>query len=118
MKVVINGIEYVPVERQEIEVGDIVLVVNSGQVFPAYDTWEGWKRTPIECVVRARYGRVSEVINGHFAKVVHIEQNGLIENDVLAVIEMINTRNCYLIDIKGLKKVEHKVTIKSNGNIA
>ena len=102
MKVIIDGIEYVP--KPEIKVGDTVVVANSGQVFPTFDTWEGWKTAPIECVVRAQYGMTEEIIDGHRAKVVHIGAEP--PNYTLAVIEMEDNRKCYLIDIIGLKKVK------------
>ena len=102
MKVIIDGIEYVP--KPEIKVGDTVVVTDSGQVFPTFDTWHGWKTAPIECVVRAQYGMTEEKIDGHRAKVVHIGAEP--PNYTLAVIEMEDNRKCYLIDIIGLKKVK------------
>lgn len=100
-KIIIDGTEYVL--KPEIKVGDTVMVANSGQVFPTFDTWKGWKDVPIECVVRAQYGMSEEVIDGRRAKVVHIGTE--FPNYTLAVIEMEESRKCYLIDVVGLKKV-------------
>lgn len=89
---------------KEINVGDQVVVWDVSKVYPNYDTWRGWKDTPIDCVARYQYARDVN-IDYHIGKVIHIAPHND-SNEILAAIEMRDTGHCYLFNIKGLKPYE------------
>jgi len=105
MKVIIDGIEYVPVNNStEIKVGDRVKVVNEGEQYDSYYTWSGWADVPLEYAVRFDYrGRL---FNGEVCTVIYVGEHDNWKGHKLVVIEDCSTRQCYLIDSKGLEKCE------------
>ena len=109
MKVIIDGIEYVPVEEKaEIKVGDTVRVENPSMHYPGHHTWPGWREAPIEYAIRYQFE--SKGPNTEDVYVVrYIGKHGYIDR-TLAIIERKPWEKywdkCYLIDIAALEKVE------------
>lgn len=104
MKVIIDGIEYVPVGRDEIKVGDRVKVVDSGKFYTLFDEWDGWMNLHIRYVSRYQYDATTSNLEGKIANVVYIGPHSTRVKNMLAVIMMASGK-CYLIDVDGLEKV-------------
>lgn len=103
-KIIIDDNEYVPVgEKSEIKVGDLVRVTDR-KFYSNYYTWAGWKEAPIEYAIKYQY----------FGGVPHEEENCVVryigchgkEDKKLAIIEDTLCGRCYLVNVKGLKKVK------------
>lgn len=104
MKVIIDGIEYVPVgEKSEIKVGDIVKVTDPLKCHSRYHTWPGWRKANIEYAIRYQYE--SELPNKSEKYIVRYLDKHEYEIVRLAIIENTNDRKCYLINVIGLTKV-------------
>ena len=102
MKVVINGVEYVPVNNADIKVGDLVKVVDSGKIYSTYHSWPDWKKVPVEYAVRYSFGQ--SLCDGKRGVVRYIGTHEFGDVD-LALIETIDgTKQCYLIALKGIVK--------------
>lgn len=104
MKVIIDGIEYVPVgEKSEIKVGDTVRVIDGEKCHPAYYSWPGWKEAPIEYAIRYQYfGGTTDPQENYVVRYIGCHGN---ENKKLAIIEDAPLGKCYLVNVKGLEKV-------------
>lgn len=103
MKVIIDGIEYVPAKK-EIKVGDLVKVTNPQKNYPGYYTWPGWKKANIEYAIRYQYEIASPNKNEKYiVRYIDKHECGIIH---LAIIEDRNDRRCYLIDVDGLERME------------
>ena len=102
-KIIIDGIEYVPVgEKSEIKVGDIVKVTDTGKCYSGYHTWSGWKKTHIEYAIRYQYECASPNKNEKYiVRYIGEHEYGIIH---LAIIENANDKKCYLIDVKGIER--------------
>ena len=107
MKVIIDGVEYVPVKK-EIQVGDRVRVVNPGKRYGSYHNWPGWEKVPLEYAVRYAYGGWdwnNSMTNTETFRVIHITYKDLLTNVTLALIESEKYGECYLFNVDGLEKV-------------
>lgn len=87
-------------KKDEICVGDTVKVVNRGRQFPVYETWSGLK------------GYRQNFVNGSFVntednyKVLVIEKHDTDDSRTVALIQNPKTTQVFIINVKGLKKVE------------
>lgn len=106
MKVIIDGIEYVPAKK-EIKVGDRVRVVNPGKRYSSYQNWPGWEKVPLEYAVRYAYcdGALDHVMKNETFRVIHITYDDLLTRVTLALIESEKYGECYLFNVDGLEKV-------------
>ena len=91
-------------EREEIKVGDKVKVINKDRM---YNTFYQWVDENIsDSFDKYKYDLGNYIPNGSECKVIHIAERGGWINDTLAYIEDLNTKRCYLINIKGLEKID------------
>lgn len=100
-------IEYVVLENykpeeddSEIHVGDMVEVTYRGNCYSTYDTWSGLGS------YRQNYVMEVSVEDGMVAKVLNIAKHDRAHNTRLALIQNPKTSQVFIINIKGLKKVE------------
>ena len=84
----------------EIHVGDMVEVTHSGRCYSTYDTWSGLGS------YRQNFVNGVSVEDGMVAKVLNIAQHGDDKWKTLALIQNPKTTQVFIINIKGLKKVE------------
>lgn len=84
----------------EIHVGDMVEVTHSGRCYSIYDTWSGLGS------YRQNFVNGVSVEDGMVAKVLNIAQHGDDKWKTLALIQNPKTTQVFIINIKGLKKVE------------
>ena len=92
---------YKPEENDsEIHVGDMVEVTHSGHCYSSYDKWSGLGS------YRQNYVKEVSVEDGMVAKVLNIEKHDRAHNTCLALIQNPKTTQVFIINIKGLKKVE------------
>ena len=102
-KIIIDGIEYVPVDEKEIEVGDIVRVKNPEKCYTSYYSWLGWKEAPIEYAIKYQYfGGTPNQKENYLVR--YIGCHGK-EDKKLAIIEDAPLGKCYLVNVIGLEKV-------------
>ncbi len=102
-KIIIDGIEYAPVKK-EIQVGDTVRVKNPGKCYTSYWSWPGWKEAPIEYAIGYQYfGGTPDTEENYVVRYIGLSGT---ESKKLAIIEETLFRRCYLVDVKGLEKVE------------
>ena len=91
-------------EKEEIKVGDKVKVINKDRI---YNTFYKWVDENISnSFDKYKYDLGNYIPNGLECKVIHIAEHGGGINDTLAYIEDLNTKRCYLINIKGLEKID------------
>ncbi len=100
-------IEYVVLENykpeendSEINVGDMVEVTHSGLCYSSYDTWSGLGN------YRQNFVKGVSAEDGMIAKVLNIAKHDMAHNTRLALIQNPKTTQVFIINIKGLKKVE------------
>lgn len=86
--------------ENEIHVGDMVEVTYSGNCYSTYDTWGGLGS------YRQNYVKGVSVEDGMIAKVLNIAKHDRAHNTCLALIQNPKTTQVFIINIKGLKKVE------------
>ena len=92
---------YKPEENDsEIHVGDMVEVTHSCHCYSSYDKWSGLGS------YRQNYVKEVSVEDGMVAKVLNIEKHDRAHNTCLALIQNPKTTQVFIINIKGLKKVE------------
>lgn len=92
---------YKPEENdREIHVGDMVEVIHSGHCYSSYDNWSGLGS------YRQNYVKEVSVEDGMVAKVLNIAKHDRAHNTCLALIQNPKTTQVFIINIKGLKKVE------------
>lgn len=106
-KIIIDGIEYVPVKK-EIQVGDRVRVVNPGKRYGSYQNWPGWEKVPLEYAIRYTYGGGAwdnSMTNKETFRVIHTTYKDLLTNVTIALIESEKYGECYLFNVDGLEKV-------------
>lgn len=84
----------------EIHVGDMVEVTHSGSCYSTYDTWSGLGS------YRQNYVCGVSVEDGMVAKVLNIANHDRAHITCLALIQNPKTSQVFIINIKGLKKVE------------
>lgn len=84
----------------EIHVGDMVEVTHRGNCYSTYDTWSGLGS------YKQNYVKGVSVEDGMVAKVLNIAKHDRAHNTFLALIQNPNTSQVFIINIKGLKKVE------------
>ena len=84
----------------EIHVGDMVEVTHSGVCYSTYDTWSGLGS------YRHNFVMGVSVEVGMVAKVLNISKHDRAHNTCLALIQNPKTTQVFIINIKGLKKVE------------
>lgn len=84
----------------EIHVGDMVEVTHSGHCYSSYDKWSGLGS------YRQNYVKEVSVEDGMVAKVLNIAKHDMAHNTCLALIQNPKTAQVFIINIKGLKKVE------------
>lgn len=102
MKVIIDGIEYVPVKK-EIQVGDTVKVTDTGKCYLGYYTWSGWLKADFEYAIRYQYeGEHPNKNEKYIVRYLGKHECGIMH---LAIIESTDDRKCYLIDVDGLELV-------------
>ena len=91
-------------EKEEIKVGDKVKVINEDRI---YNTFYQWVDENISnSFDKYKYDLGNYIPNGSECKVIHIAERGGWINDTLAYIEDLNTKRCYLFNIKGLEKID------------
>lgn len=95
---------YKPEEKKEddseIHVGDMIEVTRSGGCYSTYDTWSGLGS------YRQNFVNGVSVEDGMVAKVLNIAKHDRLHNFRLALIQNPKTTQVFIINIKGLKKVE------------
>ena len=92
---------YKPEENDsEIHVGDMVEVTHSGLCYSSYDTWSGLGN------YRQNFVKGVSIEDGMIAKVLNIAKHDMAHNTRLALIQNPKTSQVFIINIKGLKKVE------------
>lgn len=84
----------------EIHVGDMIEVTRSGGCCSTYDTWSGLGS------YRQNFVKGVSVEDGMVAKVLNIAKHDRAHNTCLALIQNPKTAQVFIINIKGLKKVE------------
>lgn len=86
-------------DNSKIHVGDMVEVINSGDCYSTYRSWSGLGNYVQNYVngVSAKKGMVAKVIN--------IEKHDIVRENI-ALIQNPKTTQVFIINIKGLKKVE------------
>lgn len=84
----------------EIHVGDMIEVTRSGGCCSTYDTWSGLGS------YRQNFVKGVSVEDGMVAKVLNIAKHDRMHNFRLALIQNPKTSQVFIINIKGLKKVE------------
>jgi hypothetical protein len=84
----------------EIHVGDMIEVTRSGGCYSTYDTWSGLGS------YRQNFVKGVSVEDGMVAKVLNIAKHDRMHNFRLALIQNPKTSQVFIINIKGLKKVE------------
>lgn len=87
-------------DDSEIRVGDMVEVTHSGHCYSSYDKWSGLGS------YRQNYVKEVSVEDGMVAKVLNIAKHDMAHNTCLALIQNPKTAQVFIINIKGLKKVE------------
>ena len=87
-------------DDSEIRVGDMVEVTHSGHCYSSYDKWSGLGS------YRQNYVKGVSVEDGMVAKVLNIAKHDRAHNTFLALIQNPKTTQVFIINIKGLKKVE------------
>lgn len=87
-------------DDSEIHVGDMVEVTHSGHCYSSYDKWSGLGS------YRQNYVKEVSVEDGMVAKVLNIAKHDRAHNTCLALIQNPKTSQVFIINIKGLKKVE------------
>ena len=87
-------------DDSEIRVGDMVEVTHSGHCYSSYDKWSGLGS------YRQNYVKEVSVEDGMVAKVLNISQHDDDKRKTLALIQNPKTSQVFIIDIKGIKKVE------------
>lgn len=87
-------------DDSEIHVGDMVEVTHSGHCYSSYDKWSGLGS------YRQNYVKGVSVEDGMVAKVLNIAKHDRAHNTFLALIQNPKTTQVFIINIKGLKKVE------------
>lgn len=99
--------EYVVLENykpeeddSEIHVGDMVEVTHRGHCYSTYDTWSGLGS------YRQNYVNGVSVEDGMVANVLNIAKHDRAHNTRLALIQNPKTTQVFIINVKGLKKVE------------
>lgn len=99
--------EYVVLENykpkeddSKIHVGDMVEVTHRGHCYSTYDTWSGLGN------YRQNYVKEVSAEDGMVAKVLNIAKHDRAHNTRLALIQNPKTSQVFIINIKGLKKVE------------
>lgn len=99
--------EYVVLENykpkeddSEIHVGDMVEVTHRGHCYSTYDTWSGLGS------YKQNYVNEVSVEDGMVANVLNIAKHDRAHNTRLALIQNPKTTQVFIINIKGLKKVE------------
>lgn len=104
MKVIIDGVEYEPVKKGVIKVGDTVKVKYPGMNYSGYYTWPEWRKAPIEYAIRYQYkGEGPNTKDVYTVRYMGKHEYG---NTTLAVIERKLCLDCYLINVNGLVKVD------------
>lgn len=84
----------------EIHVDDMIEVTRSGGCYSTYDTWSGLGS------YRQNFVKGVSVEDGMVAKVLNIAKHDRMHNFRLALIQNPKTSQVFIINIKGLKKVE------------
>ena len=87
-------------DDSEIRVGDMVEVTHRGKCYSTYYTWSGLGS------YRQNFVNGVSVEDGMVAKVLNIAQHGDDKWKTLALIQNPKTTQVFIINIKGLKKVE------------
>ena len=87
-------------DDSEIHVGDMVEVTHRGNCYSTYDTWSGLGS------YRQNYVNGVSVEDGMVAKVLNIANHDRAHITCLALIQNPKTSQVFIINIKGLKKVE------------
>lgn len=87
-------------DNSEIHVGDMVEVTHIGHCYSSYDKWSGLGS------YRQNYVNGVSVEDGMVAKVLNIAKHDIAHITRLALIQNPKTSQVFIIDIKGLKKVE------------
>ena len=93
-------------EKEEIKVGDKVKVINNGYCFDEYYDWVKENINNRELKLKFDYGNV--LSNGTICEVLHINKHNGSYNtdDILAYIQDMENKRCYLINIEGLEKID------------
>lgn len=94
------------IKPKDIQVGDTVKIIDSGKCYSTFKEWVAKNVTNITKAIKYAYSCVpDEVELAKTFKVLYISTDAL--NNKLAYIESeFFEKACYLVDIKGLKKVE------------
>lgn len=87
-------------DDSEIHAGDMVEVTHRGHCYSTYDTWSGLGS------YRQNFVNGVSVEDGMVAKVLNIAKHDRLHNFRLALIQNPKTTQLFIINIKGLKKVE------------
>jgi len=89
---------------EDIKVGDTVEVVNSGKCYANYSEWVARNVEDKEMIAKYAYGFTPRV--GTRGKVLQIADHLRRSDGLLVYINEGNSDKCYLIGIKGVKKIE------------
>ena len=89
---------------EDIKVGDTVEIVNSGECYTSYTGWVAKNIVHRETIAQYAYGFTPR--EGTRGRVLQIADHGNRNDGLLVYINDDNNGKCYLIGIKGVKKVE------------
>lgn len=91
-------------EKEEFKVGDKVEIVNKGKCYGYYAEWVAKNIDDKEMIARYAFG--FSPVQGSTGTVIKIADHGKNNDGLLVYIKDENEDKCYLIGIKGVKKVE------------
>ena len=91
-------------KEKAIHVGDIVQVINCGMCYPTYVDWVIKHINDKDKIAKYKYN--SSIHNGNERyKVLAIGEHDYLLSETLAYIENVYNKECFLINVVGLKKV-------------
>ncbi len=88
----------------EIKIGDEVEIVNPGKCYTTYPKWVAQNIEDKETIAKYAYEFTPSV--GTRGKVLKIAEHGMWDDGLLVYINDVTSNKCYLIGIKGVKKIE------------
>lgn len=93
-------------EKEEIKVGDKVKVINNGYCFDEYYDWVEENINTRVLKLKFDYGNI--LPNETICEVLHINKHnyGYNADETLAYVQDMENKRCYLINIKGLEKID------------
>lgn len=92
---------------KNISVGDIVKIVDMGKIYPSYEEFFEENELALTMPPRWKEGHIVTDKKVLF-KVLYIGSHSLRQETKIAIIEQIKDKSIYLIDIRGLEKLNEK----------